>query len=148
VRVSVTNLYSDEVGNPNLPSKLQAVKKHHAHVRWAAVAIGLHLESEFTKLDTDRANALSQHQLNGDVRSYAELEQLVRREVPGSTLREAAFYFVAHQKNTRLEVKTFAECSDIFVKHQRGNSSFCRIQRTDHRQLLDRGGSWGALLML
>src|SRR5205085_1379462 len=40
VRVSVTNLYSDEVGNPNLPSKLQAVKKHHAHVRWAAVAIG------------------------------------------------------------------------------------------------------------
>ena len=41
VRVSVTNLYSDEVGNPNLPSKLQAVKKHRAHVRWAAVAIGL-----------------------------------------------------------------------------------------------------------
>src|SRR5213080_571631 len=41
VRVSVTNLYSDEVGNPNLPSKLQAVKKHHARVRWATVAIGL-----------------------------------------------------------------------------------------------------------
>src|SRR5438105_11226671 len=41
VRINVTNLYSDEVGNPNLPSKLQAVKKHHAHVRWAAVAIGL-----------------------------------------------------------------------------------------------------------
>jgi class 3 adenylate cyclase len=40
VRVSVTSLYSDEVGNPNLPSKLQAVKKHRAHVRWAAVAIG------------------------------------------------------------------------------------------------------------
>src|SRR5512133_369899 len=41
VPVSVTNLYSDEVGNPNLPSKLQAVKKRHARVRWAAVAIGL-----------------------------------------------------------------------------------------------------------
>src|SRR5438034_4802573 len=41
VRVSVTNLYSDEIGNPNLPGKLQAVKKHHAHVRWAAAAIGL-----------------------------------------------------------------------------------------------------------
>jgi TolB-like protein/class 3 adenylate cyclase len=40
-RVSVTNLYSDEVGNPNLPSKLQAVKKRHARVRWAAVVIGL-----------------------------------------------------------------------------------------------------------
>src|SRR5436305_1410316 len=41
VRVSVTNLYSDEVGNPRLPKKLEAVKKHHAHVRWAAMAIGL-----------------------------------------------------------------------------------------------------------
>src|SRR4026209_1997799 len=40
-RVSVTNLYADEVGNPTLPSKLQAVKKHRAHVRWAAVAVGL-----------------------------------------------------------------------------------------------------------
>jgi adenylate cyclase len=44
-RVSVSNLYSDEVGNPNLPSKLQAVnqalRKHRARVRWAAVAIGL-----------------------------------------------------------------------------------------------------------
>src|SRR6266850_1298553 len=40
-RVSVTNLYSDEVGNPNLPTKLQAVRKHHARVRWATVAIGL-----------------------------------------------------------------------------------------------------------
>ena len=41
VRVSVTNLYSDEVGNPKLPSKLQAVKKHHAHVRWAEIAAAL-----------------------------------------------------------------------------------------------------------
>ena len=40
-RVSVTNLYSDEVGNPQLPKKLEAVRKHRAHVRWAAVAIGL-----------------------------------------------------------------------------------------------------------
>src|SRR5215831_19170001 len=41
VRVSVTNLYSDDVGNPQLPSKLQAVKKHRAHVHWAEAAIGL-----------------------------------------------------------------------------------------------------------
>ena len=81
-----------------------------------------YLESEFTKLDTDKANALSQHQLNGDVRSYAELEQLVRREVPGSSLREAAFSFVAQNKNRRREVRTFAECSDTFVMHQRGNN--------------------------
>ena len=40
-RINITNLYSDDVGNPNLPSKLQAVKRHRAHVRWAAVAIGV-----------------------------------------------------------------------------------------------------------
>src|SRR5215475_5182388 len=41
VRVSVTNLYSDEVGNPELPRKLAAVKKHSAHMRWAAVAVAV-----------------------------------------------------------------------------------------------------------
>src|SRR5882724_8389832 len=41
VRVGVTNLYSDEVGNPQLPKKFQTLQKHHAYVRWAAVAIGL-----------------------------------------------------------------------------------------------------------
>jgi serine/threonine-protein kinase len=37
VPVSVTNLYSDEVGNAKLPSKLEAVRKHRAHVRWAVI---------------------------------------------------------------------------------------------------------------
>src|SRR5207248_8259710 len=41
VRVGVTNLYSDEVGNPQLPKKFQALQKHHSHVRWAEVAIAL-----------------------------------------------------------------------------------------------------------
>jgi TolB-like protein/class 3 adenylate cyclase/Flp pilus assembly protein TadD len=41
VRVNVTNLYSDEVGNPKLPTKLQAVRQHRAHVRWAEVAAAL-----------------------------------------------------------------------------------------------------------
>src|SRR5438309_592595 len=41
VRVSVTNLYSDEVGNPQLPNKFLALKKHRSRVRWAEVAIAL-----------------------------------------------------------------------------------------------------------
>jgi TolB-like protein/class 3 adenylate cyclase/Tfp pilus assembly protein PilF len=40
-RVSVTNLYSDEVGNPQLPSKFLALKKYRSHVRWAKAAIAL-----------------------------------------------------------------------------------------------------------
>src|SRR5213078_1729442 len=39
VRVNVANLYSEEIGNPQLPSKLQAVKKHRARVRWAGIAV-------------------------------------------------------------------------------------------------------------
>ena len=41
IRIDITNLYSDEVGNPRLPKKFQALKKHRARVRWAKVAIGL-----------------------------------------------------------------------------------------------------------
>src|SRR5438105_4655041 len=41
VRVSVTNLYSDEIGNAKLPTKLQTVRKHRAHMRWAVAAIFL-----------------------------------------------------------------------------------------------------------
>ena len=38
------------------------------------------LEREFSKLDTDKANSLSLNPLNQDVRTYAELEDLLRRE--------------------------------------------------------------------
>ena len=41
VRIGLANLYDSEVGNAQLPKKLQAVKKHRTHVRWAAVAIAL-----------------------------------------------------------------------------------------------------------
>src|SRR5262249_37202160 len=41
VRVNVTNLYSDEVGNPQLPSKLRAVRKHRAYVRWAEIVAAI-----------------------------------------------------------------------------------------------------------
>ena len=40
VRVGVTNLYSDEVGNRQLPKKFQALK-HRARVRWAATTAAL-----------------------------------------------------------------------------------------------------------
>jgi TolB-like protein/Tfp pilus assembly protein PilF len=41
VRIDIANLYSDEVGNPELPKKFQALKKHRSHVRWAEAAIAL-----------------------------------------------------------------------------------------------------------
>src|SRR5262245_12657205 len=41
VRVNLTNFYSDEVGTPQLPSKLRAVRKHRSHVRWATIAAAI-----------------------------------------------------------------------------------------------------------
>src|SRR6266849_3163703 len=41
VRVVIVNLYADEVGNPQLPKKFQALKTHSARVRWAAMTAAL-----------------------------------------------------------------------------------------------------------
>src|SRR6266851_915847 len=36
VRVGIVNLYAEEIGNPQLPKKFQALKKHRARMRWSA----------------------------------------------------------------------------------------------------------------
>src|SRR6266480_2462543 len=41
MRVGVVNLYSDQVGNPQLPKKFQALKKHSARLRWAVTTAAL-----------------------------------------------------------------------------------------------------------
>jgi TolB-like protein/class 3 adenylate cyclase/Flp pilus assembly protein TadD len=40
-RVEISNLYSDEVGNRELPKKFQTQKKHRAQARWAVAVIAL-----------------------------------------------------------------------------------------------------------
>ena len=34
LRVHLFNLYSDEIGNARLPSKLHALRRHRTHLRW------------------------------------------------------------------------------------------------------------------
>src|SRR4029077_17428390 len=41
MQVAIVNLWSDDVGNPQLPQKFQALKKQRARVRWAAVPAAL-----------------------------------------------------------------------------------------------------------
>src|SRR5438445_6698957 len=41
MRVSIVNLHADQVGNPQLPKKFQALKKHRARMRWAATTAAL-----------------------------------------------------------------------------------------------------------
>jgi TolB-like protein/class 3 adenylate cyclase/Flp pilus assembly protein TadD len=41
MRLSIVNLHADEVGNPQLPKKFQALKKHRTRMRWAATTAAL-----------------------------------------------------------------------------------------------------------
>jgi TolB-like protein/class 3 adenylate cyclase len=41
VRVGVVNLSGDGVGNAAAPKKFETIKKHRAHVRWAAIAVAV-----------------------------------------------------------------------------------------------------------
>src|SRR5437762_9578230 len=41
VQVAIVNLWSDDVGNPQLPQKFKALRKQRARVRWAETAVAL-----------------------------------------------------------------------------------------------------------
>jgi TolB-like protein/Tfp pilus assembly protein PilF len=41
LRIGIANLYNSETGNPQLPKKFQALKKHRARMRWATAAAAL-----------------------------------------------------------------------------------------------------------
>src|SRR5216117_3457502 len=41
MQVAIVNLWSDDVGNPHLPQKFQALRRQRARVRWAEVAAAL-----------------------------------------------------------------------------------------------------------
>jgi TolB-like protein/class 3 adenylate cyclase/Flp pilus assembly protein TadD len=41
MRLSIVNLHADEVGNPQLPKKFEALKKHRARMRWTVTTAAL-----------------------------------------------------------------------------------------------------------
>src|SRR5216110_2926597 len=41
MQISIVSLYGDEVGNPQLPKKFQALKKHSVQIRWAVATAAL-----------------------------------------------------------------------------------------------------------
>jgi TolB-like protein len=41
MQIAIVNLWSDDVGNPQVPQKFQALKKQRARMRWAGVAAAL-----------------------------------------------------------------------------------------------------------
>jgi len=81
-----------------------------------------YLDREFSKLDTEKENTLSLYPLNNPVQHYWELEQLLRREAEGESLREAVTFLLAHRKTKKLKPRSLKECVDLFLEHQRANN--------------------------
>ncbi len=77
-----------------------------------------YLEREFSRIDSNQAESLALNPLNGDVRTYSELEQLLRVEGGGATLREAVAFFLANHKGKRLHPTLFEDASAAFLNAQ------------------------------
>lgn len=81
-----------------------------------------YLEREFSKLDTDRANSLALNPLNGDVRTYSELEQLLREKGNGATLRDAVSFYIAHHPTKRFQPMAVERCAEQYVAAQKADN--------------------------
>ena len=84
-------------------------------------AIG-YLEREFSKLDTDRANSLALNPLNADVRTYSELEQLLREKGNGATLRDAVSFYLVHHPTKRFHPMTVEKCAEQYIAAQEADN--------------------------
>lgn len=80
-----------------------------------------YLDAEFSKLDEQREDSQALHPLNGSVKGYAELEQLLRDEGNGASLREAVAFYIAHHKTKHFKAKPVSDCTASFIAAQRTN---------------------------
>lgn len=80
------------------------------------------LRTETKKLDTDTANALSLTPLNGTVKSYAELEHLLREKGDGGTLRDAVNLYLAYRPKSKFKPMTVEDCAKRYVASRQTNN--------------------------
>ena len=74
-----------------------------------------HLDREFTKLDSDVQNSTTVYPIRGDLRTYHELEVLLKERTDGqATLREAVDFYLAHRESRKLEQRKVSDCITAF----------------------------------
>ena len=78
-----------------------------------------YLDGEFSKLDTNSANSLTLHPLRNDVKTYHELEEILRERGDGASLRETVEYYLANFETKRFFPKKVSECIDSFLSYQK-----------------------------
>ena len=102
------------------------------------------LDREFSKLDTDSGNSLTLFPIQHDVKTYHELEHILREQGNGATLKQAVEFFLAHYQHKRFQPKTVEECIRSHLENQRtSNLSRGQIRTLEYhfRQFEEEFGS-------
>lgn len=94
-----------------------------------------YLDREFSKLDADKANSLVLHPINHDVKTYSELEHLLREKGGGATLREAVQFYLIHYKRDNFAPKKVSACAEAFLAEEKGRNHSALHERTLSRHL-------------
>ena len=89
----------------------------------------LYLDRELVKVQHNDADSLALAPLNGSVRTYKELEQLLRDKADGATLREAVQYFLTHNPKRKFKPMMVADCTTKHLADQKNiNNSPAQIE--------------------
>jgi len=105
------------------------------------------LDREFSKLDCDRANSLTLHPINHDVKTYHELEQLLRERANGATLREVVEFYLVHHEHKRFAPKTVTQCIESFLQNEIASNVSPSHARTLKRHLKHFERTFGSTLI-
>ena len=94
-----------------------------------------YLDREFSKLDTDRANSIALHPISHDVKTYSELEQILRERGGGATLREAVQFYLNHHEHDKFTPAKVTACVEAFLAEERSRNHSALHERTLTRHL-------------
>ena len=97
-----------------------------------------YLDREFSRLDTEPHNSSIVYPIRGDLRTYHELEMLLKERTGGkATLREAVDFYLAHHESRQLKPRKVSECVTAFhaaearrkVSPSHAKMSKCRLKK-------------------
>ena len=94
-----------------------------------------HLDKEFSKLDADGANSLVLHPIRHDVKTYSELEQILREKGSGATLREAVEFYINHHKHEKFAPKKVNACVEAYLAEEGSRNHSALHEKTLTRHL-------------
>ncbi len=94
-----------------------------------------YLDREFSKLDTKAADSVALNPIRNDVKTYSELELLLREKGNGATLREAVEFYLAHAKTKQFTPKSVTECIDLFLAASKENNLSALSLKTYQKHL-------------